>query len=126
MGHAQIHAEGAPAAVGPYSHAIDTGSVIFLSGQIGLDPSTGNVCAGGAPEQLARAMQNMRAVLSSAGLSMASLVKTTIFLASMDDYAACNAVYEELLEGWKPARSVVEVSRLPKDVRVEIEGIACR
>jgi 2-iminobutanoate/2-iminopropanoate deaminase len=122
----QINSSNAPSPVGPYSHAVAVGPTVYLSGQIGLDPATGQVTGDTAAEQLRQAMHNMKAVLEAAGLSVSALTKCTLFLTSMDDYASCNAVYEELLEGWKPARSVVEVSRLPKGVLVEIEGIACR
>ena len=122
----RITAVDAPAPVGPYSHAIAGKSLIFLSGQIALDPGSGDVVGETAAEQLKQAMKNMRAVLAEAGLGIDSLAKTTLFLASMDDYPSCNEVYAQELEGWKPARSVVEVSGLPKGVLVEIEGIACR
>jgi 2-iminobutanoate/2-iminopropanoate deaminase len=122
----RITAQNAPAPVGPYSHAIASESLIFLSGQIALDPQSGEVVGETAAEQLKQAMCNMRAVLEASGLGIDSLAKTTLFLTSMDDYPSCNEVYAEELQGWKPARSVVEVSRLPKGVLVEIEGIACR
>jgi len=122
----RITAENAPAPVGPYSHAVAGGSRIFLSGQIGLDPASGEMVGDTAPEQLRQAMRNMRAVLQAAGLGMDAVAKTTIFLTSMDDYPSCNEVYAEELQGWKPARSVVEVARLPKGALVEIEAVACR
>ena len=99
---------------------------MYLSGQIGLDPATGRLSGPDAAGQLRQAMCNLGAVLASLGLDMRALCKTTIYLTSMDDFVSCNEVYEEELGGWKPARAVVEVSRLPKDARVEIEGIAYR
>ncbi len=121
-----VNAEGAPRPVGPYSHAVVAGSTVFVSGQIGLDPATGLLSGDTAADQLRQAMCNLRAVLVSMGLDMRALCKTTIYLTSIDEFAECNAVYEEALDGWRPARAVVEVRRLPKDARVEIEGIACR
>ncbi|MBD3239315.1 MAG: hypothetical protein GF331_01925 [Chitinivibrionales bacterium] len=122
----RITAQGAPSPVGPYSHAIAAGSMVFVSGQIALDPSSGTIVGTTAAEQLRQAMRNLGAILEACGLGFGSLVKTTLYLTSMDDYPSCNSAYEEMLAGWKPARSVVEVSRLPKGVLVEIEGIACR
>lgn len=122
----RITAEGAPSPVGPYSHAVAAGSLVFISGQIALDPSSGDIIGTTAADQLRQAMRNLRAILQSSGLGLDSLVKTTLYLTSMDDYPPCNTAYEEMLNGWKPARSVVEVSRLPKGVLVEVEGIACR
>lgn len=122
----RITAEGAPPPVGPYSHAVAAGSLVFISGQIALDPSSGDIIGTTAADQLRQAMRNLRAILQSCGLGLDSLVKTTLYLTSMDDYPPCNAAYEKMLDGWKPARSVVEVSRLPKGVLVEVEGIACR
>ena len=116
----------APSPIGPYSQAIDTGAFVFCSGQIPLDPASGTVTGSTIQEQAAHALRNLKAVLEAAGCSTASLVKTTVFLRSMADFAAFNAVYEEEMAGALPARSVVEVSALPKNVLVEIEGIACR
>jgi 2-iminobutanoate/2-iminopropanoate deaminase len=116
----------APTPIGPYSQAIDTGNLIFISGQIPLDPQTSAVVGSTIQEQAARALKNLKAILVSQSLDTASLVKTTVFLRSMADFPAFNAVYKEALNGWMPARSVVEVSGLPKNVLVEIEAIACR
>lgn len=117
----------APAALGPYSQAIQSGDWIFTSGQIPLDPATGQVVAGDIAAQTARALDNLRAVLQAAGSDLACVVKTTVFLKNMQDFAEMNAVYATYfgVEGMPaPARSTVEVARLPKDVLVEIEAIA--
>jgi len=117
----------APAAIGPYSQAVQVGNLLFTSGQIALDPTTGQVVAGGIVEQTAQVMKNLTAVLAAAGLGMADVVKTTVFLKSMNDFAAMNEIYAKYLApqgAVPPARSTVEVARLPKDVLVEIEVIA--
>ena len=121
-----IQTPDAPQPIGPYSQAIDTGSLVFISGQIPLDPVSGSVTGATVEEQATCALMNLKAVLSVAGLTPASLIKTTVFLRSMNDFAAFNVVYGCLLDGVKPARSVVEVGALPKGVLVEIEAIACR
>ena len=126
MPHFPLQTSAAPQPIGPYSQAIDTGSLVFVSGQIPLDPVSGNVTGATIEEQAERALMNLKAVLAAAGLTPGSLVKTTVFLRSMGDFAAFNTVYERLLDGAKPARSVVEVSALPRGVRVEIEAVACR
>ena len=117
----------APAAIGPYSQAVRSGDLLFLSGQVGFDPTTGNVVEGGVEAQTERVLENIHAVLSAAGLGFADVVKTTVFLKSMGDFAAMNAIYGRSFapEGVvPPARSTVEVARLPKDALVEIEVIA--
>jgi 2-iminobutanoate/2-iminopropanoate deaminase len=117
----------APAAIGPYSQAVRVGDTLFTSGQVALDPSTGAIVAGGIREQTTRVLDNLSAVLSEAGLGMAHVVKTTVFLKNMADFAAMNEIYAQYLapEGVvPPARSTVEVARLPKDALVEIELIA--
>lgn len=116
----------APKPVGPYSQAIATEGFVFLSGQIALDPATGLLMGDTAAQQIRVAISNMQAVLRAAGVDVKSIVKTTIFLTSMDDFAAVNSVYEELMQGHLPARSVVAVAALPKNAKVEIEAIACR
>jgi 2-iminobutanoate/2-iminopropanoate deaminase len=121
-----IFTTNAPAPIGPYSQAIDTGQFVFCSGAIPLDPESGTVMGSTIQEQARHALANLNAVLAAAGCTAASIVKTTVFLRSMGDFASFNAVYEEALGGAKPARSVVEVSALPKGVLVEIEAIACR
>lgn len=117
----------APAAIGPYSQAVRIGDIVFTSGQIALDPATGVLVAGGVREQTARVLENLKAVLHAAGLEMADVVKTTVFLKSMADFTAMNEVYASYLAPAgvvPPARSTVEVARLPKDALVEIEVIA--
>ena len=117
----------APAAIGPYSQAVRVGDTLFTSGQVALDPSTGAIVAGGIREQTTRVLDNLAAVLSEAGLGMAHVIKTTVFLKNMADFAAMNEIYALYLapEGVvPPARSTVEVARLPKDALVEIELIA--
>jgi len=117
----------APAAIGPYSQAIRAGGMVFTSGQVGLDPATGAIVPGGIKEQTARVLENLKAVLSEGGLGLADVVKTTVFLKDMGDFAAMNEVYASYLAPQgvvAPARSTVEVARLPKDALVEIEAIA--
>ncbi len=117
----------APSAIGPYSQAVRVGSTVYASGQVALDPATGALVAGGIREQTARALENLTAVLEEAGLDMAHVVKTTVYLKSMTDFAAMNEVYARYFapEGVvPPARSTVEVARLPKDALVEIDVIA--
>jgi 2-iminobutanoate/2-iminopropanoate deaminase len=122
-----IATQDAPAAIGPYSQAIHIGDLLFTSGQVGLDPKTGVMVEGGIAEQTTRVLENLKAVLAEAGLGMANVIKTTIFLESMSDFAAMNAIYAEYLapEGVvAPARSTVAVAGLPKGALVEIECIA--
>jgi 2-iminobutanoate/2-iminopropanoate deaminase len=117
----------APAAIGPYSQAVRIGNVLYSSGQVALDPATGAVIPGGIAEQTTRAIENLKAVLTAAGASLAQVVKTTVFLKSMGDFAAMNEVYGRYFAAdgvVAPARSTVEVARLPKDGLVEIEVIA--
>ena len=117
----------APAAIGPYSQAIRSGNLIFTAGQIALDPATGQVVAGGIAEQTTRVLENLKAIVEAAGSSLAKTVKATVFLKDFNDFAAMNAVYGAFLAPAgiaAPARSTVEVSRLPKDVLVEIELVA--
>jgi 2-iminobutanoate/2-iminopropanoate deaminase len=121
-----IRTDKAPAPVGPYSQAIECGNVVFLSGQIGLDPATGVMVDGGVTAQTRRIFASLRAVLDAASLDLSAVAKVTVFLTSMDDFAAFNKIYEKEFGGAKPARSVVEVARLPKNAAVEIEAIACR
>ena len=114
----------APAAIGPYSQAIRANGFVFCSGQIPIDPATGQVIVGDAREQTARVMENLRAVLEAAGSSFAKVVKTTIFLKSLGDFGIVNEVYGKCFATDPPARATVEVSRLPRDVLVEIEVVA--
>lgn len=124
---AAVATNAAPKAIGPYSQAIRAGNFVFTSGQIALDPETQQVVPGAIAEQAAQVFANLKAILEAAGSSFAQVVKTTVFLKNFDDFAAMNAVYAEHLSVAgtpPPARSTVEVSRLPKDVLVEIELIA--
>lgn len=121
-----IQTDQAPAPVGPYNQAIAaTGQLVFVAGQIPLDPVTGQIVGEAVAEQTERAIANLKAILEAAGSTLEDVVKTTVFLADMNDFAAMNAVYAQHFdEATAPARACVEVSRLPKDVRVEIECIA--
>ncbi len=114
----------APAAIGPYSQAVRTGNLLFTSGQIALDPLSGAVVDGGIREQTHRIMQNLAAILREAGLDFSHVVKTTCFLADMNDFAAFNEVYAQAFGAHKPARSCVAVRTLPKGVLAEVELIA--
>lgn len=116
----------APAAIGPYSQGVDGGSVVITSGQLPIDASTGAFAPGGVAEQTRQSLENVRAVLAQAGLGMEHVIKTTVFLKDMNDFAAMNEVYASFFPSEPPARSAVEVARLPKDALVEIEAIAVR
>jgi 2-iminobutanoate/2-iminopropanoate deaminase len=113
-----------PKAIGPYSQATRAGDFVFTAGQLGLDPVTSQFAADDVAGQTRRALQNIQGILEAAGTSLAQVVKTTVFLADMNDFAAMNAVYAEFFGTNPPARSTVQVARLPKDGRVEIEAIA--
>ena len=121
-----IATDRAPAALGPYSQAIAAGNWVFCSGQIPLDPTTGAVVDGDVSAQAAQALANLEEVLRAAGLSLAHVVKTTVFLADMADFAAVNTVYAARFGETRPARSCVAVASLPKGVKLEIEAIALR
>ena len=118
-----VSTEKAPAAIGPYSQAVVLGELVFTSGQIPIDPATGNVVSGGIVEQAEQVMKNLGAVLNAAGTEYANAVKTTCFLADIADFGAFNEVYAKYFTG-KPARSCVAVKDLPKGVKVEVEVIA--
>ena len=124
MSRETISTPGAPAAIGPYAQAVRAGQFLFLSGQIPLDPATGQVVAGDVSVQTARVLDNLAAVLDAGGASFASVVRTTIFLADMNDFAVVNEVYGRRFPANPPARATVQVARLPRDVRVEIDAIA--
>jgi len=119
-----IQTKHAPAAIGPYSQAVKTGKLLFVSGQIPIDPETGTVIIGGIEAATHRAMKNIESILSEAGYTFDHVVKATIFIKSMDDFARINSVYATYFSGNYPARETVEVSRLPKDVEVEISVVA--
>ena len=123
----RINTNNAPAAIGPYSQAIDSGTgLIFVSGQLPIDPATGAFPEGGVKEQTRQSLTNAKAILEAAGLSLANVVKTTVFLADMGDFAAMNEVYAEFFADPFPARSAVAVKTLPKNALVEVECIAAR
>lgn len=115
----------APAAIGPYSQAIQTGGLLFISGQIPVDPATGEVVTGDVAAQTRQAIKNINAILQSQGIGLENVVKATVFLTDMNDFPIVNQVYGEYFPQAAPARSCVQVARLPKDVSVEIETIAC-
>ncbi|WP_337756301.1 RidA family protein [Gemmiger sp.] len=115
----------APAALGPYSQAVDTGSTVYCSGQLGLDPATGNL-ADGVQAQTHQALRNLQAVLNEAGLSLDNVVKTTVFVQDLADFGTVNEIYGTYFHGGFPARSCVQIAALPKNALVEIECIAVR
>ena len=119
-----IHTDSAPAAIGPYSQAIQIGDLLFVSGQVPIDPSTGAIVEGDIKAQAQQSLNNLKAILNAAGTNMGAVVKTTVFLADMNDFTAMNEVYAQFFQEPFPARSAVQVARLPKDATVEIEAIA--
>jgi 2-iminobutanoate/2-iminopropanoate deaminase len=124
MAKQAISSPNAPKAIGPYSQAVRAGDWLFLSGQVPIDPSTGNFIDGDIGAQTRRVFANLGAVLAAGGLSFADVVRTTVFLADIGDFAAMNAVYAEWFSEPYPARATVQVARLPKDARIEIDMIA--
>ena len=121
-----IQTSGAPAAIGPYSQAIETQGWVFCSGQIGLDPKSGALVAGGIEAETRTALENLREVLAEAGLGFHDIIKTTIFLADLGDFDVVNRIYGEHLSAPYPARSTVQAAALPRKARVEIEAIAMK
>jgi 2-iminobutanoate/2-iminopropanoate deaminase len=119
-----ISSDKAPKAIGPYSPAVRAGQLVFLSGQVPMDPASGNLIEGDIAAQTRRVFENLGALLTAAGLSFTNVVRTTVFLADMNDFAAMNQVYATYFAEPFPARSTVQVARLPKDARVEIDLIA--
>jgi 2-iminobutanoate/2-iminopropanoate deaminase len=119
-----VRTERAPAAIGPYSQAIVAGGFLFASGQVALDPATGQLLAGDVGAQTERALRSLQGVLEKAGCSLGDVVRTTVYLRDMADFAAMNAVYARFFPGVPPARSTVAVAGLPRDARVEIDAIA--
>ena len=119
-----VSTDKAPAAVGPYSQAIVAGNLVFTAGQIPLDPENGKMVEGHVTQQAKQALKNLQAVLEAAGSGMDNVVKVTVFLKDMEDFAALNSVYEEFFGSSLPSRSAVEVARLPKDALVEVEAVA--
>lgn len=126
MSNHKIETTAAPAAIGPYSQAIQAGNLLFLSGQIPLDPATGEVVAGGIEAQTRQVMSNLQAVLKAVGFDVADLVKTTIYLTDLGNFATVNGLYGDYFGATPPARATVQVSALPKGVMVEIDGIAVK
>ena len=120
----RVQTEEAPQAIGPYSQAVKAGGLVFTSGQIPIDPATGAVIEGSIAEQTERVLNNIKAVLEAAGSSLEQVVKTTVFLADLSDFGEMNEAYGRFFAEVPPARSTVEVSRLPRDARVEIDAIA--
>jgi 2-iminobutanoate/2-iminopropanoate deaminase len=120
----RVQTDNAPGAIGPYSQAIKANGFVFASGQVPLDPATGKMVQGGIGEQTERALKNLKAVLEAAGCSLDRVVKTTVFLADLGDFVEMNEAYGKFFGEHPPARSTVEVSRLPRDARVEIDVIA--
>lgn len=121
-----IFTESAPAAIGPYSQAISIGDLVYTSGQIPLDPATGKLVPGGIAEQSHQALKNLGSVLTAAGLGFENVVKTTVFLADMADFAEFNGIYAQYFTGDCPARSCVQVAALPAGAKVEIEAVAAK
>jgi 2-iminobutanoate/2-iminopropanoate deaminase len=120
----RVQTDNAPKAIGPYSQAIKANGMLFASGQVPIDPSTGQIITGTIVEQTAQVLRNLQAVLEAAGTSLDQVVKTTVFLADMNDFGEMNEAYAGFFSELPPARSTVEVSRLPRDARVEIDVIA--
>ncbi len=121
-----IHTPNAPAAIGPYSQAVQAGSLLFVSGQLPIDPATGNFAGEDITAQTRQSLNNVQAILEAAGYSCADVVKTTVLLADMGDFAAMNAVYAEFFPENCPARAAFAVKTLPKNALVEIEAVACK
>jgi len=126
MARERIQTSGAPAAIGPYSQAIASGTLVFASGQIALDPTSGQLVEGDVRAQTRQALHNLSAVLETAGSSLGQVVKTTVFLVAMADFTAMNEVYGEFFANDAPARSTIAVAELPRNARVEIEAVALR
>ena len=124
MANQVIHTENAPAAIGPYSQAVKAGNLLFVSGQVPFVPETMEIVEGDVKAQTAQSLKNLQAILKEAGADFSNVVKTTVFIKDMNEFAQINEVYAEYFGEYKPARACVEVARLPKDVKVEIELIA--
>lgn len=120
----RVHTDAAPAAIGPYSQAIVCNGLVYTAGQVPFDPATGQMIEGGIAEQTDRVFDNLEAILEAAGASFGTVVKTTVFLQDMNDFAAMNEVYARRFGEHRPARSTVQAARLPRDAQVEIEVVA--
>ena len=121
-----VHSDGAPQAIGPYSQAVASGPFVFVSGQIGLDPTSGNLVAGGTEAEAEQVLRNLKAVLEAAGLTFAAVVRTTIYLVDLGDFTRVNEIYGHHFRDPFPARATVGVASLPRGARVEIDAIAIR
>jgi 2-iminobutanoate/2-iminopropanoate deaminase len=121
-----VTAPGAPAAIGPYSHAVEADDTLWVSGQVGIDPATGQMVPGGIEAETRQALKNIEAVLKAAGYSARDVVQAQVFLADMNDFAAMNAIYAETFKSEPPARATVQVARLPRDARIEIACVAVK
>ncbi len=121
-----VQTNDAPQAIGPYSQAVDTGNMLFVSGQIPINPKTGELVENKIEIQAKQSLQNLKSIIVAAGYKLQNVVKVTVFMKNMDDFAVVNGIYEEFFEGHKPARAAVEVARLPKDVLIEIEAICVK
>lgn len=119
-----ISTDRGPTAIGPYSQAIRANGFVFVSGQIALDPRTQQMTTGGVAAQTERVLENLKGILEAAGASLDKVVRTTVFLADLEEFAAMNEVYAKFFPGHPPARSTVQVARLPRDARVEIDAVA--
>jgi 2-iminobutanoate/2-iminopropanoate deaminase len=119
-----ISTESAPKALGPYSQAIKAGPFLFVSGQVPIDPTTGEIVAGGVADQTRRALQNIGEILTAGGASFQNVVRTTVYLADLTDFAAMNEVYASFFTAPQPARSTIQAARLPRDARIEIDVVA--
>jgi 2-iminobutanoate/2-iminopropanoate deaminase len=124
MSKSAVSSPNAPTAIGPYSSALRVGQLLFVSGQVPFDPATGTMVEGDIAAQTRRVLLNVQALVDAAGLSMANIVRTTVFLADMNDFAAMNEVYKTFFAEPYPARSTVQAARLPRDSRIEIDAIA--
>ncbi|CAO3636801.1 unnamed protein product [Cunninghamella blakesleeana] len=124
MSLARVQTDSAPAALGPYSQAIKVNGFVYTSGQIPLDPTTGQIVEGGIAAQTRQTLKNLEAVLKASGSDINKVIKTTVFIKNMDDFVNINEVYAQTFSNHQPARSCVEVARLPKDVLIEIEAVA--
>lgn len=124
MAKSAVSSPNAPTAIGPYSSALRVGTLLFVSGQVPVDPTTGAMVDGDIATQARRVLENLRALVEASGLSMAQVVRTTVFLADMNDFAAMNEVYKSFFSEPYPARSTVQAARLPRDSRIEIDAIA--
>jgi len=122
--HEAVSTDAAPKAIGPYSQAMRAGSLVFVSGQVPIDPATGGLVTGDIAIQTERVLRNIEAILKAAALALPNVVRTTVYLADMDDFAQMNEVYGRFFTAPAPARATVQVSRLPKDARIEIDAIA--